>query len=267
MSIVRDEVDIIAQQLRHVAAQGVDGILVVDRMSTDGTEVILDEIDLPCRLVIEQWYEDAWWQGRRMTEACNQAVELGAEWIIPFDADELFYHPDGRPLADVLAAAPGDAVGARLTHHFCTGQDLPRMQRIDAEHSVERTPFETMQFRKREASNLPKSIVRWRRGMVMWEGNHGVAGVANRPLDLGIEVRHFPYRSEEQTIRKIVSGSRALALTTLPSYVGEHWRAMGAAYDEHGEDAIRAWYREGLYYLNPYDDAAGLVFDPARIDT
>lgn len=101
VTCVKNEIDIIEAFVRHTIALA-DHLLVLDNGSTDGTLEILRTLrhaGLP--LDIEEDPAPGYWQWQRMTRLMRQAVALlGADWILPLDADEFL-----APPAD-LAAAP-----------------------------------------------------------------------------------------------------------------------------------------------------------------
>jgi glycosyltransferase involved in cell wall biosynthesis len=259
--MVKDEEDVIEPVLRHIAAQGVDGILVAENGSTDLTRDLLDWLhdQLPCPLFVKDDPIVGYWQSRKMTALANEAHQRGADWIWPVDADELWYYGDTQRLADVVRQADGDVIHARLWHHFRTG--------LDDHDAKTTTPFQTMQYRWPDEAPIGKVIVRWRDGAVLEAGNHGVTSPgALAPSSLrDVQIRHFPYRSAEQFIRKAINGSRAYAATDLPRGVGQHWREYGQLYERGGEDALRdAYYAHFVYDL---PSASRLVYDPARLDS
>jgi hypothetical protein len=265
ITMVKDEADVIEATLRHVAAQGVEGVIVADNGSTDGTREILsrlleDELG-GAALRVHDDPVVGYYQSRKMTALAEGAHrEYGATWIWPFDADELWYHGDTDKLASVVEdharLHPNHPIiQTRLWHHFPTA--------VDAEGG---SPFERMVYRSGDEAPIGKVIVRWQPGAVILAGNHGatVPGNGTAPVPSSIQVRHFPYRSEDQFVRKAVNGSQAYAATDLPWGTGQHWREYGVHYERGGEDALRRIYREHFYYDLP--SAAGLVYDPARID-
>lgn len=113
VAVVKDEADIIEPTIRHMATQ-VDGIIVADNRSTDGTRQILDRLagELPVTVVDDP--EVGYYQSRKTTDMLHLARAAGAEWCVPFDADEIAYSPFGR-IADVLPAVVDDG------HNDCTG--------------------------------------------------------------------------------------------------------------------------------------------------
>lgn len=255
----KDEVDVIEPVLRHIAAQGVTGIIVADNDSTDGTLEALRKMHhrLACDLTVIPDPDVAYYQSRKMTALANEAYAHGAEWIWPCDADELWYFGSAaKPLSVVLDEADGDYLEARLWHHFPTACDSPS-----------RNAFQRMVYRQAEEAPIGKVIVRWQPGCVIEAGNHGVhfAGHGDKSTTRDVQVRHFPYRSADQFVTKAINGSRAYAATDLPQDVGRHWREYGMWYKRGGEEALRKIFREHFWYDLP--SAAGLVYDPARLDS
>lgn len=87
--MVKNEADIIEQTIRHLLNQGVEHILVADNGSTDGTYELLQELSKSLPVHVIQDREVAYYQSEKMMWLADQVTEAGAEWIVPFDADEL----------------------------------------------------------------------------------------------------------------------------------------------------------------------------------
>lgn len=249
ISMVKDEADVIAGTLRHMADE-VDHMVVADNGSADGTRAILNDLATVLPLTVVDDPETAYYQSAKMTALAEQAAADGAVWIVPFDADELWYSPHGR-IADVLADVDADIVHADLFNHFATGVD-----------PVGDDPFRTMVWRQRQPGALPKVAVRWRAGSVIHQGNHGADVPGGRPAVSGLlELRHFPYRSAAQFARKALNGAAAYAAADLPEDQGAHWRAYGLLADRYGPAVLGDVFRQHFWYLSPTD--AGLMQDPA----
>ncbi|MCK9921601.1 glycosyltransferase family 2 protein [Frankia sp. AgPm24] len=257
IAMVRDEADVIAGTVRHMAGQ-VDQLLVADNGSVDGTLQLLHELARDLPLVVTQDRDPAYYQGVKMTRlATLAAATMGATWIVPFDADEL-WHAEGGRIADVLAAVRPPVAYAALTDHLRTALDKDTPD-----------PFRSMTWRKPSPAPLPKVAFRWEPGATVHQGNHGVSlpsaqaivdTLAGRPPALA--VRHFPVRSPEQFARKARNGAAAYrAAPDLPADMGAHWRAWGQLYQQGGAELLAEVFREHWWYLSPPD--AGLVHDPA----
>ena len=250
MAMVLDEADVIAGTLRHMGDE-VDHLIVADNGSTDGTRDLLADLadDLPLTVVDDP--DPAYYQAAKVTRLADAAAAQGATFVVPFDADELWFAHEGR-VRDVLAALPAavNVARAQLTNHYSTAID-----------PAEPDPFRRMQWRSAEPQPLPKVAFRWEEGAVVHQGNHGVTVPSGEvALDV-LEIRHFPARSAEHFIRKARNGAAAYRATDLPATEGAHWRAYGEILDRFGEDGLADVYRAHWWYLSPTD--SGLVQDPA----
>ena len=250
VTMVRDEADVIGGTLRHMADE-VDGLVVADNRSTDDTRKILEALkaELTVPVLILDDDNPAYIQSHKMTFLARHAAAQGARWIVPFDADELWFSAEGR-LADVLESSGVGIVEARLFNHFPTAVDPD-----------EADPFDRIVWRQTEPGALPKVAFRWHRDAVIAQGNHNV-WLSNRALrEERLEVRHFPYRSEAQFIRKVRNGAEAYRAADLPPEIGAHWRSYGDLLDRHGEEALLEVFHRYFWFLSPTD--AGLTPDPA----
>lgn len=252
VAMVRDEADIIAGTLRHMAAE-VDHLIVADNLSTDGTRDILDDLvgELPLTVVDDP--DPAYYQSVKMTALAGRAANLGAEWVVPFDADELWYAEGGR-IRDWLADAAGcHLVVAELTNHIRTALDVD-----------DPDPFRSMVWRQTRPGPLGKVAIRWNPWAVIYQGNHGASlGDVHDPVICPqlLKIRHFPVRSPQQFHTKAANGAAAYAQTHLPETEGAHWRAYGSLIEHGGPEVMGDVFREHWWHLSPSD--AGLIRDPA----
>lgn len=253
IAIVKDEADIIEGVVRHMLDE-VDHVVVGDNLSTDGTLEILQQLihEFDDRLSVYVDDEVGYYQSAKMSVLAHVAGEAGAEWVVPFDADEWWYSPFGR-IGEVLEKIPPQflTASATLYDHVATGSDPE-----DAD------PLRRMGWRRRAPSGLPKVACRTRDDLVIEQGNHAASyegGATNWPDQL--VVRHFPFRSAEQMTRKAINGAAAYAATDLPDDVGAHWRQYGALIAAHGEEAMHDVFHQWFFaeYPEVNDD---LVFDP-----
>lgn len=249
VSMVKDELDVIVGSILHMVDE-VDFLIVADNGSTDGTREALAELadDLPLDVIDDP--DPAYYQSVKMSRLGELAYSRGARWVVPFDADELWFSRGDR-MSVILRDRKEDVVRAELYNHFPSG--------VDPEGA---DPFRTIIWRQKEPAPLPKVAIRWREGTIIDQGNHS-ATMHGRDMRIGngLEVRHFPYRSAEQFIRKARNGAAAYAATDLPPEVGAHWRGYGQIYDRYGEEACGDVFRQHFWHLSPVDN--GMVPDPA----
>lgn len=239
ISTVKNEQDIIPFTVAHLLAQGVNRILIADNGSADRTPSLLHEFNRDHwtrPLVILKDDDPAWYQGRKMTALAQRAAEWGAEWIVPFDADEFWYGTTGK-LADVLQSATADVVYARTFEHVPQPDDPDWF-----------SPKRRIVHRRAQPKCLPKVAFRASMTATVHDGNHEVDREGRREHGL-LEIREYQYRSFGHFKQKVRDGRRALELTGLPDTVGAHWRSYGAmSDDELGAEWSRMTAPDGLVY-------------------
>lgn len=255
--MARNEADIIATTVAHMLTQ-VDHVLVADNLSADDTAALAAEAG--AEVITDP--DPAYRQSEKMTALAARAREAGAGWVVPFDADEAWmpadpWTPVGVRLADLLNEVQPriNVVAAELFDHVPTGHD----------DLSDGNPLSRMGWRRRAPGALPKVACRTATDLTIAMGNHDATYSDTAVRLLGVlQVRHYPYRSGEQFVRKAVQGAAALALTDLHRSMGAHWREYARIAERDGVDALAAVFTEWFYADDPHGDAS-LVFDPARL--
>ena len=228
--LVRDEEDIVADNLDFHLAQGVDEVIVTDNGSVDGTLEILRAYEARglVRIIVER--TDDYSQGRWVTRMARMAAtEHKADWVINNDADEFWWPRTGtlRTLFEGLGGDVGVVVGHRTNF-------VPRPE-------DDRPYWERMTLRERESLNPvgkplpPKLAHRAHPEIVVVQGNHRIKGpdVGSELDDGSIEILHFPMRSYAQFENKIVKGGRAYARNKeLPEKTGRTWRQLYETWEQ-----------------------------------
>lgn len=247
VSMVKDEADVVASTVSHMLGQ-VDHVIVADNGSTDGTRDILAELDV--ELIDDP--DPAYYQANKMTVLARRAADAGADWVVPFDADEIWYCPHAATIAEYLAPIRRQwlTVRADLYDHVATALD-PAL--VD--------PVRRIQWRRVNPAPLPKVAVRCREDLMIHQGNHGASYAGGVTTLDGLVVRHFPYRSAEQFVSKARNGAAAYAATDLPVTVGQHWRQYGALIEAHGDEVGHDIFRQWFWSPDPEADE-GLILDP-----
>jgi len=230
--LVRDEEDIIAENIEFHRAWGVDHFIITDNLSVDRTpDIILEYVRLgfvtPIFESADDYSQSVW-----VTRMARMAAsELAADWVINCDADEFWITQHGD-LKDFFASLDPISVGA------------VSVQRHDlALVPVQNRPWhQEMVYRKAKTLNHmgkplpPKAAHRADAKVVVHQGNHAVEGIGGTVLEASeLEILHFPIRSVDQFENKIKNGGRAYRRnTTLPVAIGDGWRKLYAEYQEKG---------------------------------
>ncbi len=176
---LRDEADVIADNVRYHVGQGIDTFLAADNGSTDGTREILAGFeDRGLMRVFDEPAEDFRQESRHwLTKMARFAAEeLGADWVIHNDADE-FWWPVQGTIPEALAGIPPE-FGAVISprSEFVTRPE-------DDRHFAER-----MDVRETRARLRPKVAHRAEPNVVvLHRGAHDVALAA--PDGDGLAIR------------------------------------------------------------------------------
>lgn len=263
VTMVRDEADIIEPVLRHLLAEGVDHLIVADNLSRDDTYDIvmtLGEETGQVTVVIDP--EPGYYQSRKMSALAVQAYDLGADWVLPFDADEVWYSRHGT-IAEALARVPEGCqiVRAGGWDHIVRASGGPKpVYDVTRSSDEVRTwavePAIFSPWRRAATQQLAKVAFRAHPRPVIHMGNHDVNLPDTPEADIRgvLEFRHFQYRSLEQMTRKLRNGREAYEASDIHEMHGTHWRHGGAKTDDELAADWAALCSE-----------EGLVFDPAPL--
>lgn len=188
-----NEADIIAASVLHMRRQGVERIYAADA-STDGTYELLLSLGVYVERDTESCHRQPWWTAR----LAERAYADGADWIVPFDADEFWFPRIYDTLAQTLENVDHDKsklFGQMLHYHDFV-------------------------WRHPDPKPHPKVIVRAQSGVVFANGNHN-ATVDGGDLRGWVEVREIQYRNFRHFCRKIAERCATLD-PTLPPGEGTH---------------------------------------------
>jgi len=216
VAMVRNERRTVGRVIRHLLAEGVDHVLVADNLSVDGTHRILDRLAASLPVTVVDDPDPAFRQAEKMTELARRAGRSGADWIVPFDGDELWVNTAGT-LREALDGLDADVVVARWLQHYAPPFPLRR------------DPFRSMAWRDAEPDLLPKVAFRYRDGVELAMGSHAVSSpepLRHRDSET-VEVHNYRYRSFPHMLAKSRQGRRAVLLADEAGTTCWHWRLHG----------------------------------------
>lgn len=201
--VVRDEADIIEQNLRFHYSQGVDHFAVMNNLSKDGTGDILESLsaELPISIFSQpssEFRQDLW-----ANQLAKCLIDRGIDWATSIDADEFISGSDAplRTIVDGLACPV-----------CCIRQN---MLPLDTDRPMlSANPLAPARYRV--ANPLPSRLpilLRRMPGKMLFplrglrsiaRGNHHIAhDIAERAESDRILIRHFPVRSLDRFLTKL----------------------------------------------------------------
>lgn len=251
--LVRDEIDLVENNINFHLEKGVDGVVVIDNGSTDGTREILEDMGKSAPITVLDEPGRDYHQTRWVTRAALYARDMmGAEWVLNNDADEFWVSKDGS-LKDVISYAQANNTLLCPRRNMIWGYDSPE-DRPWYERLVYRVtvPVEKTALQNIYDSPLPcpffyldlppKALVRTEGLVKITQGNHSALfDTSVSAVEAPIDIFHFPVRSRTQFEKKIVQGGQAYERNTqFPESIGWHWRRWYRLYRNEGIDAALA---------------------------
>ena len=242
--LVRDEEDIIADNICFHANQGVDAFIVMDNLSRDRTPDILQDLSRSHQIVCLTQDADDYSQGEWVTAMARRAcTELGADWVINNDADEFWVASSGS-LKEYFAAVPQDVSAVVVERHNAP----PSHPGTEPERAVAH-PSTSWIFEKQSLNSLgrplpPKCAHRGSSTVQVKQGNHDIEDLAVNRIAAGpgLYILHYPYRSLAGFRKKIEAGGAAYARnTTLDKRIGSTWRGL---YQNRSDGAIEQFWKD-----------------------
>ena len=247
--LVKNEEVMIERNLQFHKQMGVDGFIVTDNNSSDGTMRILEKYKQKGWIleIIEETatgYEQKRWVDRMVEKAKR---DYNADWVINADADEFWYARSGS-LKNELASTSANVVRCPWQNMF-PEDGLPFWEWTQHVCPVpDYTPYDLSPYAIYERQN--KKVAHRADGYIQISmGNHKVAMFPRRTVwSEDIVIYHFTIRGRQQFIDKMVQGGKELEKHE-GKHGGRHWRYF---YELYKQGKLDAEY-ERVIGLNAYD--------------
>lgn len=198
---VRDEADIIKENIIFHLNQGVSQVYVADNGSIDGTRDMLN--DFPrSEVKVFDFPEHNYRQGETMSKLCRMIKESTyIDWILPTDADEFWYPVStlfNMPLFTIIKVGWQNMLPV-IGEHWTGFRQVASFPEFGYTSGITKVAVKADAFHTIE------------------QGNHD-AEVAPRALlsKSGMSLYHYPVRSFEQFERKVRNGGSAYLLHPPP---------------------------------------------------
>lgn len=213
---VRNAADLVRVNLLHHLALGLERILLLDNGSRDGT---LETVERLARSRPIEVRRDAgpFRQDELMNGLAAAALDGGADWVLPIDADEFFV--SSRPLPELLGASAAGALEVELVNFVQRRWRTRAGERglLTMDHRPSRTiSHEDARYHVGagewslvEIAWRPKLIVRAAPGMRIGIGAHDVESPAG-PVERASEVvcLHAPLRAKSALEERVEQARR-----------------------------------------------------------
>ncbi|KAB2671130.1 glycosyltransferase family 2 protein [Brucella intermedia] len=261
----RNEIDIILfNALHHLRFVGLDELIIGDNGSSDGSVDALRRLnEYDHRLRVVDMSGD-YQQASRVNEMYQMAIDNGADWVIPLDADEFL--PINRKALESVLSNTADAAVRMQVHNFvqCRRVETRRMRNIA---SIYHVAAPTGSFKEAydlvnsgrigfvESTYPPKFIWRSNRNLVIGKGNHGAANIDLTDVSEIIPLNHVPLRSKAAITERI---QRIKRLETKDQITSWHIKRLATV------DVDDEWCRNSAKggSLDINGDKHRLSFDP-----
>lgn len=233
--LVRNEDDIIGENIKYHLNNGVDYFIITDHHSTDGTIDILREYErigvADVRVEESNEHHQATW----VTEMARRASTFHrADWIINNDADE-FWIPKKGNLKDFFKTVDKNIYKVHIP-------------RFDFFYR----PFKNIKFY--DAMVFREFVRRWTKcchratsDIIVEVGNHDansetLSKTSSSTESIDLLVHHYPVRTLERYKKKMIEGTTSVLSTPgIPSEMFFHWKqALQAIQSNTFEDFIKA---------------------------
>ncbi len=248
--VCRDEIDLIERNIRFHLAMGVDGIIVTDHRSTDGTRELLGELKQQ-GLVLDVIHQDCKEHLRsafvlEMIDLAKSKYE--ADWIINADVDE-FYYAESLNLKSDISKFASVANVLKVYSNFVSpdGREDFLSCVYFCKRGLTDYDYDFYGIEKNditdywEANACPKSIHNTKDFVSLSDGNHFVKMAKHAEAEpSNITLYHYHTRNYESLERKAIKAMPTIAAFTNPD-VGRGWKRIAKLYKE---DNLRRYYDE-----------------------
>jgi glycosyltransferase involved in cell wall biosynthesis len=242
VSVVRNEVDIVRTNLLYHLALGLERVLVIDNGSTDGTELVLEELsrELP---VTWRRIPGPFRQPELTTELAREAFHGGARWVLPIDADEFWYPCNGDNLESILGSTSATALGCQVIN-FVQSRDqvhrspdallhmTMRPQHVVGPVMAARELVDARRFAYVETRYPAKWITSASADLSIAKGNHDIWPPSERAVHSdAVVVLHAPLRAYAILAAQAEHGRRLDEAACPPeaSWQQRRWRRLADA--------------------------------------
>lgn len=253
---VRDEADLLAENLWFHLNQGVDFVLITDNASRDGSRDIAAEFErLGLAHVIDEPRLDKS-QGPWMTRMAHLARDrFHADWVMATDADEFWNATSGNLKTDILETSSTVLRVRRRNFIPFQADTADPTFRFWQSVVTTRRPLNGQELRPSVDAEIPESLLLYGCGPkvmcrtagleAIGHGNHDVTIRERRErVSENIQIFHYPIRTFDQFRRKVENHGSSYAINVdVPLTYSWHLRRW---YQIHQQGRLEQEYAKQL---------------------
>lgn len=234
--LVKNEEDILENNLLFHKAMGVDSFIITDNNSTDRTPEIIRKYKEKgwVEEVIEEtatdyqqkkWVDRMIWKAKRIYKA---------DWVINADADELWYSPSGN-LKTELSVSRSNVLACEVKSVY-PEEGKPFWQWNKIVKMVSEPDCYNLSRHSLFERQNKKVIHRTKSYLQISMGNHKVAMLPKRSTNSEVCVYHYNIRGKQHYMDKMINGGKQLEQRR-SKHGGRHWRYAYQLYKEGNLEA------------------------------
>ena len=234
--LVKNEEDMLEENLIFHKLMGVDGFIITDNNSSDRTpEIIRKYMDKGWVLeTIDEKatnYEQKKWVDRMIWKAKSV---YQADWIINADADELWYAPSGNLKTELISTA-ANVLTCEMKCVY-PEEDKPFWQWNRTVEVVADPELYNLSRYSLFTRQNQKVIHRTTGYIQISMGNHKVTMFPERTAASEIRIYHYNIRGKQPFLEKMINGGKQLEQNP-KKHGGRHWRYFYQLYKDGLLDA------------------------------
>lgn len=251
--LVKNEEDMLEENLIFHKAMGVDGFIITDNNSSDRTPEIIRKYKEKGWIVeaIEEKatdYQQKKWVDRMIWKAKSV---YKADWVINADADEIWYAPSGDLKTELVSSRANVLTCEMKCVYPEEGKPFWQWgQTVEVVNDLERYNLSRYSLFARQN----KKVIHRTAGYIQISmGNHKVTMFPKKVAKSNIRIYHYNIRGKKPFLEKMINGGKQLEQNP-KKHGGRHWRYYYQL------------YKEGLLEAE-YDKVIGTAsFDQLKLD-
>ncbi len=229
--LVKNEEDMLEENLIFHKAMGVDGFIITDNNSSDRTPEIIRKYKEKGWIVeaIEEKATD--YQQKKWVDRMIWKAKSGhkADWVINADADEIWYAPSGDLKTELVSSRANVLTCEMKCVYPEEGKPFWQWGRtVEVVNDLERYNLSRYSLFARQN----KKVIHRTAGYIQISmGNHKVTMFPKKVEKSNIHIYHYNIRGKKPFLEKMINGGRQLEQNP-KKHGGRHWRYFYQLYKE-----------------------------------